>query len=963
MINKRVFPVLLFACFIFYTSASSDYGISCENEPKKNMMGIDIACPKICDEVCKTVADCPCNPERKIDTCWVPNELAEEMCAKISSCNIISRFTGNVTFDTPSYYTSWSHLGNTPQVEQVGFDGRVCTKTEPLTSGCFSCQNECNSESCDACFQTLPRPKEYSLTKNFCEATSNNLTSPCASCNCCTFLSHGSCDNTGTFCDIPAAKCSLEVKTAVASLFLGDSKCKSWFDNYSAGITTSISTTCHCISEMENDIANFNPSGEYDCIVHEKTQSLTKLFQNCQNLAPCSTEDECQKCKSYKFDGKWVSLSGQSCSLLPTTNECVVSNSESLLDANLPCSIRNATKLYEIQRNRNNTRNLSSTPTSPSPSPSHTDNIPEFDEENDIRGLTLKLARDVRKSPLEADKQSVITKIPPTQETDLSITSLGNAIEHRHFMDSNSSVVNILLFCTQFADDGYIDEWSLYSGRSGIVHAQVFRETDVPRYSEGRIVAENDTTIRAFEVVGENVLEVTGLGEQHFKIPACQKIFVQKGDYIGFYSEKRGVVSFSAGGETVLYRYGAPSSPTFGFLRSPPFSRKIFDTQGAVIFIGNGTSRTYSIGIKGRFGKHAMDSNDKDNNFSDDECYGRILPIGESSNNSIASNRTVGSTFGCHNGSVYWCVNQDRMIECSINKTLWIRKCVAKPSQSPQPSITPSASVTPTPSASNVLGDMLTNPNFGVDCAYCSGGSDWSSGMCEIGKNQSPISIHWNEVETDASTTQFFVPNYRSENVTILHTSYAPIVQQNMGYLIVDGKEYDAIGLIVRSPAEHQIQNVERADVEFQIVHSLRSSPTEFLIVSVMIDEGLDSESSPQVTRFFDSFLRNSSQPKVVEDFNIGEIIDNTKPNVWYSGSFTVPPCKEGVTWAVQMGANQLIGKTQLHKLNSVYKNNLHFANGRGNNRVLQHLNLRKPILRSNCGVTGAIACPDQNEI
>lgn len=73
------------------------------------------------------------------------------------------------------------------------------------------------------------------------------------------------------------------------------------------------------------------------------------------------------------------------------------------------------------------------------------------------------------------------------------------------------------------------------------------------------------------------------------------------------------------------------------------------------------------------------------------------------------------------------------------------------------------------------------------------------------------------------------------------------------------------------------------------------------------------------------------------------ELIEDNKIDeyYYYQGSLTTPDCNEIVNWFVVKEPLQ-ISKSQKNLIDSYFKNNPNFANGRGNNRVIQPLNGRQ---------------------
>lgn len=79
-----------------------------------------------------------------------------------------------------------------------------------------------------------------------------------------------------------------------------------------------------------------------------------------------------------------------------------------------------------------------------------------------------------------------------------------------------------------------------------------------------------------------------------------------------------------------------------------------------------------------------------------------------------------------------------------------------------------------------------------------------------------------------------------------------------------------------------------------------------------------------------------------VDDINVSDFLkeQNFLEYYTYEGSFTTPPCTEGVKWVVLKDV-QPISEAQLSVFTNRWANNQNFANGNGNNREVQPLNDR----------------------
>jgi len=265
------------------------------------------------------------------------------------------------------------------------------------------------------------------------------------------------------------------------------------------------------------------------------------------------------------------------------------------------------------------------------------------------------------------------------------------------------------------------------------------------------------------------------------------------------------------------------------------------------------------------------------------------------------------------------------------------------------PSPTPSQSIQPAPyfvPAVQPEGVGLTN------CRYCNGGTDWTSGKCATGKQQSPVSLKFESIDVDAALNLYIATKYNISTAVLGWNDYAfTITGNNLGSVNIDGVNYDAELAMIRAPSEHKLEG-SRTPMEMQIFHRQRgTNPPRIVAISVLFEE--TAEEVPALDWMF-SIPKSHEPVNLVVDFE--KFLSDQKPLVFYQGSMTIPPCQAGVTWGVSMGSAK-VSFAQMRALDSHLRQNRNFAAGRGNNRAVQPLNDRKLTLRSNCGISGAIAC------
>lgn len=326
----------------------------------------------------------------------------------------------------------------------------------------------------------------------------------------------------------------------------------------------------------------------------------------------------------------------------------------------------------------------------------------------------------------------------------------------------------------------------------------------------------------------------------------------------------------------------------------------------------------------------------------------------------------------CARGIVFWCANERNMQLCNVTAAQCeaiyraMHPILPSPIPSHSGSLTPSVSLTPTfafkvptqrpsvtPSMSLVVAPYLEPPPppAGLsNCNYCLGGTDWG-GLCTSGTQQSPIEIKFDEVTTGNAMDLYFSVRYNYTRAQIVWNDYAFVISpkgSKFGQINVDGVNYDADLAFIRAPSEHQLQG-SRTPMEMQIYHQRRgSNPPVVLAVSILFEEFPEDNSDLD---WIYAIPEDKSPLPVVVDLE--QYLSDLRPLTFYNGSFTQPPCTEGVTWAVSMQPSR-VGYNQMLALNKFLRGDKMFANGRGNNRALQTRNGRQLLLRSNCGMEGA---------
>jgi len=167
--------------------------------------------------------------------------------------------------------------------------------------------------------------------------------------------------------------------------------------------------------------------------------------------------------------------------------------------------------------------------------------------------------------------------------------------------------------------------------------------------------------------------------------------------------------------------------------------------------------------------------------------------------------------------------------------------------------------------------------------------------VCSEGLEQSPIDLP--PMDTVLERTDLItMVNYTSQPSTGIDTGYSLNWNANSGSygtFDLEGDQYDLIQFHLHAGSEHTV-NGEQGVMELHLVH--HSSATDsYAVIGVICDIAAD----PAYTDpFFDSLMNSFKSNAVVDP---EAFLSKVWTNKYYSypGSFTTPPCSEGVKWTV----------------------------------------------------------------
>jgi carbonic anhydrase len=172
--------------------------------------------------------------------------------------------------------------------------------------------------------------------------------------------------------------------------------------------------------------------------------------------------------------------------------------------------------------------------------------------------------------------------------------------------------------------------------------------------------------------------------------------------------------------------------------------------------------------------------------------------------------------------------------------------------------------------------------------------------FCKIGYNQSPIDVAATDFKNDE--LKF---NYTNSDIQKRKTKHSMQFEfSNRDYVLRGRKKYFIRYVEFHHPSEHLI-DASPHSLEMQIYH--KSDDEQWLSLAIFLEIGEENSEFKKLTNLL---LSRDFEGKL----DLSKIANPDSKLFFYDGSFTTPPCKEGLKWYIRKTAIK-ISKEQMNKI------------------------------------------------
>jgi carbonic anhydrase len=232
---------------------------------------------------------------------------------------------------------------------------------------------------------------------------------------------------------------------------------------------------------------------------------------------------------------------------------------------------------------------------------------------------------------------------------------------------------------------------------------------------------------------------------------------------------------------------------------------------------------------------------------------------------------------------------------------------------------TTAPSIDPSASASSAATEPSEPPHWTYDGDHGPDhwgdlSKDWAT--CKTGTSQTPIDIVTKGMTKSKDLKELGFA-YKPIPLSIFNNGHTVQVAATSGAsatLEAAGDAWQLVQFHIHSPSEHTVDG-KHFDAEIHFVH--KNAKGAFAVVGIFLTKG--KESKPLAPYFDQAPADVSSEAKTIEGktIDLASMFPKKAAYYTYTGSLTIPPCTEGLTWFVFTTPAQISG-AQLDKFRTL---------------------------------------------
>lgn len=197
---------------------------------------------------------------------------------------------------------------------------------------------------------------------------------------------------------------------------------------------------------------------------------------------------------------------------------------------------------------------------------------------------------------------------------------------------------------------------------------------------------------------------------------------------------------------------------------------------------------------------------------------------------------------------------------------------------------------------------VLNSPAYAIDWAYKTLGENWG-GLCQTGKRQSPIDLtppyYSSPTKVQLSYTNVIDMAELKRNQAMLetemNTGHSIQINGDAGYFVFGNHRFNVTQFHFHAPSEHTIQG-KRYPLEMHIVH--KDQLNNIAVVGILFEKSTKENHFIKQLQA-EGFPEAGKSKKLTLPMGLNYFDSPAASYLIYDGSFTTPPCTEGVQWIV----------------------------------------------------------------